>query len=75
MNAMTIADLPQSQELDCEALTAISGSGLAKQCVGGSHYKSAELVVQSSSMDYISAAFDAALKSIGQGLAQIARRG
>ena len=76
MNAMTIADLPQPQELDREALAAISGSGrLAEQCVRGSHFKSAELAVQSSSMDYMINAFNNALKSIGEGIAQSARRG
>ncbi len=48
MNALILADLANSQDLDREAAATISGSGLAKQSVHGSHYKLAELVVRSS---------------------------
>jgi hypothetical protein len=43
MNAMTIADLPQSQELDREALAAISGGKLLEAAVKGKVFKKVEI--------------------------------
>jgi hypothetical protein len=48
MNAFIIADLNHSQDLDREALAAISGSaGLAMTSASGGHYKEAEITCRS----------------------------
>lgn len=68
MNAMIIADLNQSQDLDRKALAAVAG-GLATKCVTGRHFKKVELVT----LSFISDSADAIIKAVGDALTSAAR--
>ena len=76
MNALTIADLNRSQALDREALAHIGGAGLAKACTTGKAFAKIELVMlnSASAFSLISEASNAVIKSLGEALAQAARK-
>jgi hypothetical protein len=76
MNALIIADLSHSQALDREALARIGGAGRAKYCVTGTHFANVEVVMQKSASAFslISEATNAMIKTLGEALAQAARK-
>jgi hypothetical protein len=77
MNALIIADLNHSQALDREALARIGGAGFAKYLVSGKHFAKVEVVMEKSAsvLSPISEVTNAIIKSFGDALAQVARRG